>query len=349
LSPILALSGQSLRVVCIAGSPLFGVTGAREEDTLGIAAPTWLVFVGPHAGAEAPRQALPLKQTQSPATTPSDSRPPDGSAGGLDPVRAALRKELKVEGPEQEALLEYLVTGKAPEPEDAKVSAVRLGKEGVALADRGEHEEAIRRHDQALELDASNPVLWGNKARSAEALGRFEDALRFYDHARELDPNLGVTSHKARTLMRMGRLEEALTEFDRSLTADPAHAASWHNKGAALCMLNRWEEALAAFEGALRIDPHHVAAWRNKASVLTDLGRHEEAREATTRFLEEFQPGDFPGWSRKASEALRLGRPELAIECLRRASELQPNNPDGWMKLGEVLFKQRRHEEALQA
>lgn len=284
-----------------------------------------------------------------PATMSSDANPSSHSATELDAVRAALREKLNVQGPEQEALLEYLVTGKTPKDADAQVEAVRLGIQGVSLAERGEHAEAILRYDQGLQRDPTNAALWGNKARSAEALGRFEEALGYYDRAQELDPKLGVGSHKARTLMRMKRFEEALAEFDRSLAANPEHAASWHNKGTALSFLDRREEALAAFEAALRIDPHHVAAWHNKAGVLEELGRHEEALQANTRFLEEFQPTDFGGLSKKASEALRLERPDLAIECLQRAAEIQPGNPDAWMNLGGTLFKLGRYEAAMKA
>lgn len=281
-----------------------------------------------------------------------DPQAPGGSPRDLDVVRAALCKELKVEGPEQEALLEYLVTGRTPgDPgsSDSRTAAVRLGVEGVALADRGHHEEAIQRYDQALQLDPSNALLWGNKARSAEALGRFDEALQLFDRARELSPSLDVASHKGRVLMRMKRLEEALVEFDRSLAANVSQAASWHNRSVALWMLERREEALASLESALRIDPHHVPAWHNKGAILEELGRSDEARQANDRFLEEFQPHDSAGWSKKASEALRLELPEVAIECLRRAAELSPSDPVAWMNLTGTLFKLARHDEALLA
>ncbi|MFZ5818903.1 MAG: tetratricopeptide repeat protein [Chloroflexota bacterium] len=229
------------------------------------------------------------------------------------------------------------------DPSDADI----WNNKGLTLSNLGRNDESLLCYDQALELDPRSTVAWINKGGSLTNLGRNEEALRCHDRALELDPRSVVAwSNKGGSLAELGRNEEALRCYDRALELDPLYVGAWYNKGHTLANLGRSEEALPCYDRALEIDPCDARAWYNKGHTLADLGCNEEALHCYDQAL-EFDPRDASAWYNKGGSLTDLGRIEEALHCYDQALELDPRYVNAWYNKGRSLALLGRIEEAL--
>ncbi|HEX8490886.1 MAG TPA: tetratricopeptide repeat protein, partial [Chthoniobacterales bacterium] len=75
---------------------------------------------------------------------------------------------------------------------------------------QGKWEEALRLHEEAIELDPRNPILLSEGAVTYRALRRFPEAEALLDRAREVEPeNPGLLVQKAEGAAAQGNLEQA--------------------------------------------------------------------------------------------------------------------------------------------
>jgi tetratricopeptide (TPR) repeat protein len=183
---------------------------------------------------------------------------------------------------------------------------------GVLLHQRGQHENAARLLDRALELSPDFAACWSNRGLVAAALG---------------DAPFAVACH------------------ERALSIDPSFANAANNLGVALQLAGREGEALDAYRRALGLQPNFIDARTNLGATLAKLGRHEEAlavyREALAR-----DPAN-PSAHFGAGNALReLGHLDDAIQSLQRAVELAPGHFESRVNLGTTLGRRGRFVEA---
>lgn len=130
----------------------------------------------------------------------------------------------------------------------AEVSA--LLSEGVSLAAVGDHETAIEKFGEALELDNEAPFLYKQRGASYQATGQFEAAVRDYD--------------------------EAILLNDEDLNA-------YYNRGASHFALQNYAATIADYDEVIRMDPELAAAYTKRADAHEALGNvGEAARDRAT-------------------------------------------------------------------
>lgn len=150
----------------------------------------------------------------------------------------------------------------------ASPQADRLKVEGDELRRHGRLEEAARRYEAALALDA-----------------RHVDARN----------NLGVV------LLAMGDRARAAECFRAVLELEPGLAEASINLGNVLQEQGRYDEAVEAYRAALREQPDSVLAHNNLGMLYHELGRFEEAGECEGEVL-RLHPND----GTRIRQALRL-------------------------------------------
>ena len=145
------------------------------------------------------------------------------------------------------------------------------------------------------------------------------------------------------------RYDDALARFGAVLERAPFYAPAWVGRGEALLASRREAEALVAFESALGAD-----------STLTDVRRRIEVLrfrsvQASLRRAREAEAAERYGAARQAYEQAlalapdsglvyrglagverRLGELGRALDHVRRANELEPNDADGFTLQGEI-------------
>jgi len=86
--------------------------------------------------------------------------------------------------------------------------------------------------------------------------GQHEEAIREFQLALDQNPeHQGARLGIAVTYTQMNRLEEAVAEYDAIIDADPDYSAAYANRGIVLDRMGRVEEALSDYRKALELEP----------------------------------------------------------------------------------------------
>jgi len=121
--------------------------------------------------------------------------------------------------------------------------------------------------------------------------------------------------------------------------------------GHAYLMTDNYDRAIIELKRALEKDPKTKEAhyWLGLAYLSRDEDKGWDENAAEDRAEIRNNPEDFRPHYDLGNIALHLHRAEEAEKELKRASEIQPDNPDPMIALGELLISQRRLPEAEQA
>ncbi len=157
--------------------------------------------------------------------------------------------------------------------------------------------------------------------------------------------------------LTLGQPSKALASFKRSISLDSKVPSVWFNQASALLKLGRPEEAFQALDRAERLapeDPQIRKAWlsvggslASQAADLINQGQYVKAQSlllATQRPLE-----NSAYWNNLLGYAeFKLNQPKPALEHLQKALQLDPDNTDFLMDVGEFLAHYRAYHEALE-
>ena len=142
----------------------------------------------------------------------------------------------------------------------------------------GRQQEAIKQHQQALQIEPENARAHNNLGYELLQAGKIEEAIAHFEQAVRINPdyveahcNLGIA------LAQTGRIEEAVAHFKQALRTNPDYAEAYNDLGITLKREGKIEEAVAHYEQALRINPDLVTTHYNLGLALETLGRRPEA------------------------------------------------------------------------
>jgi tetratricopeptide (TPR) repeat protein len=218
---------------------------------------------------------------------------------------------------------------------------------GLALAERGQVDEAIAHYWKALEIEPDYVEAHCNLGLALAGRGQVDEAIAHYWKALEIEPdyveahcNLGIA------LARRGRVDEAIAHYRRALEINPDYAEAHNNLGNALAGHGKIDEAIAEYRKALKINPDYVDAHYNLALALAARGQVDEAIAQYRRAL-EIKP-DFAMAHNNLGFAL-AGRGDVdeAIAQYRRALEIKPGYVEAQCNLGLALAGRGQVDEAL--
>lgn len=185
----------------------------------------------------------------------------------------------------------------------------------------------------------------------------FEDCLDAYDEAEKLWEKetdmlisqgdleaakrskisvFNALSCKSYANYMMGRYDISLELIEKMLEKDPEVPESLFMKGFMLYMSQRYEEALVCLENVLIKRKEFSEAWYYKGNVLRELGNYDAAIEAFERSIEHSQP-------------LSYQFPRFTWIPLTSSSNIKMDSSEAWYCKGEILFRQNKYKEALEA
>lgn len=138
----------------------------------------------------------------------------------------------------------------------------------------------------------------------------------------------------------------AISHLQHAAQQDGSRFQVHYLLGLALRLEGRAAESLVAIEQALDLAPHDPRALVNYARTLLALDR---AAEAELRVVDAIQiaPDDADAWNVLGRARLALGRSD-AETALRRACELDPQNPYAQNNLGLVFLYRQAWDDAVQ-
>lgn len=153
-----------------------------------------------------------------------------------------------------------------------RLDAMDIYNEGVEMAERGDYPGAVRKFEQALDIEPG---------------------------ATEASFNLAVT------LQKMGRHKDALAILEDVIEERPERAEYHFAAGNSLFYIGRYDEAVDTFRRALRYDPAHLESIFSLAASLERLGRKDEAIETWEYYIEKAPEGDWTEEARRRLDGLR--------------------------------------------
>ena len=222
---------------------------------------------------------------------------------------------------------------------------------GNALLHNGNGDPARKQAEKAVELHPEN-------SRAQYLLGRvfFEQAdfQKAKEHLEAAVKDTGgdaafdVGYDLAVTYLKLKDLNRASLLFDEMMVGMGNTAQMHVYFGHAYLMTEQYDRAISEFKEALNKDPHIKEAhyFLGLTYLSRDEGNGWEENANEDRAEIQNNPDDYRPHFDLANVDLKINRPDEAEREFRRASEIQPENPDPLIALGELFAGQRRLPEA---
>ncbi|MGF6239941.1 tetratricopeptide (TPR) repeat protein [Paraburkholderia sp. GAS38] len=252
--------------------------------------------------------------------------------------------------------------GRAAEAEALLRRSVTLTAEPMALTDlgavlaaSGRVDEALKRFEQALEIEPRHVHALVRLGNTLVGMQRYEPALAAYDRALAVSPLvLDALCNRGSALRALGRYLEAIETYDRALTVDPRSYESLYNRGHVLRDLHRYAEALQSYDRAIAIRPGNVAMLSIRGRTLVDLGRPAEALASFNEAI-AIQPDFVEALYNSAVALERLGRAAEAVQRCERVLLLEPQHSrafacrgNAWLQTEQYAAALRSYDQALE-
>ena len=137
-------------------------------------------------------------------------------------------------------------------------------------------------------------------------------------------------------------VEVAQMQGDRQPTA-----TSWNNLGSVYAQKQQWLKAISCYQEALELDPKLAKIYRNLARVYNKTGEPRKAYlncyKAYTLEPEKVKAAEY---FNLAKHLLQQSETKIAIACLQRTVELQPDFKRAYLILGKLFEKAGKIEQA---
>jgi tetratricopeptide (TPR) repeat protein len=146
----------------------------------------------------------------------------------------------------------------------------------------------------------------------------------------------------------IARYQQALYYSEQATTLDPNDPFAHRNYANVLTQLGRYEEAIDQMEQAVALAPNLVNS-RFELAALYLTQDNNEAAVATYESILALQPRNVRAMVRMCAAYLKVGLFDQARGYCDDATEIDPNNAQAWQQLGELSFRRRNYEGAIEA
>jgi protein O-GlcNAc transferase len=255
-------------------------------------------------------------------------------------------------------------------------TAAHYNEQGVHLKRQGKFAEAQQAYEQALKLKPDFAEARYNLGVLWRDLGRVDLAIHCLQATVQLRPDVSVVQFElANLLATAGEFEQAIEHYEHAIELAPYDSPAMFNLANVCLQQERWIDAEVRFRqilesiracvtlgGALQ-DQHRFAeaieiygrvlsGLPEFAKVLTvlgdinkQLGRLDQARECYERALAA-DSACIEARVNLANLCLESGWVDRAIAHYRVAADLQPNDPQSFVRLGNALLRVDRVADA---
>ncbi|MEN9935437.1 MAG: hypothetical protein RLZZ387_2016 [Chloroflexota bacterium] len=216
-------------------------------------------------------------------------------------------------------------------PESNREECDSWTAQGLAHMKLGEHSDAVRCFNYAVELDRNRADCWLNLGGARLKLWQYHEALSAVDEGlrRAVSRNeFGqLYAVRAEIYTTMGKPDRALPAIDQGLSYTPNAPRLWIDKAVLLQSAGMLREAQECAERALGFDKLDPDAHRLLGDIQRDQGRHRKAAEAYAEAL-KLDPRSADSWARYGTMLLRTSGPRPAMQAFEMAIKLDPDHAE---------------------
>lgn len=200
--------------------------------------------------------------------------------------------------------------------------------------------EVVRLDPQSVEALSDLGQLLTKARMSTEAIMALETAVRLEPGSFAVQNNLG------QAYLFEGRIAAAIACFEQALTLAPELAVAHYNLGTALQLQGHNARASECYRRAIELAPDFAEAHARLGSLLYSGGDNAAAL-ACYRRAAEAQPESTIGLVSRAAVLLEERQEQAAEQCLRRAVAGEPGSAEAHSRLGDLLGRLGRFDEAI--
>jgi tetratricopeptide (TPR) repeat protein len=217
--------------------------------------------------------------------------------------------------------------------------------------------KAIQHYQEALKLDPTSGLLFEELTDLYVQTNRVRDAVTLAEDVLKQNPNnldarrmLGRVYTQMAGQNQAGKIDEqylkrAVEQYEKVTSQAPNDAESWVMLGRLYVFSNNSPEAEKAFNSALKADPDSEDALTQLALLYANLGDSKRAIEKL-KAVSEKSPNERI-FGVLAEQYRQLRDFKSAAEVLRKAQEIQPDNPKIARELAMTLMEGDDLDEAL--
>lgn len=223
---------------------------------------------------------------------------------------------------------------------------------GVVEARLGRWDPAIAALEQALILQPASRRTVIALGEILGKAGRWPAAASVYGERLAADPeDRDLRMRYIQALRDGGKANDALEEVKGLLAKDSKNAAAFNALGLVYYRMDKLALAESAFRRAIELEPkakETAAVWNNLGLVALARGRDQEAFAAFEKAT-GLDAGYREAHLNQANVYLDCGDYKRAEKEIRRAIEIDADDPDAHVALGVALRGQKRFDDARQA
>ncbi len=219
---------------------------------------------------------------------------------------------------------------------------------GNALVELGRDDEALEPLQEALRLDSKSmatrkrlaeahtnlSVLYGKRKQQKESMRHFHEAIEILPDYAPAHLSLGIC------YTEMGKYQDALKKIKEALRLDKHLAVDAHfNFGIVYSKLGDRKEAIKHYQEAIKVSPKSALPNLNLGMLYAKSGKLEEAAQALSTATRLSPKMAREGFFKLGDVLLKLKRYQQAVKPLREAVKITPNNEKVRDSLAEALYQ----------
>ncbi len=196
---------------------------------------------------------------------------------------------------------------------------------GLALANSGDTEEAIRAYREAIRYNAGHSIARANLSAALISAGRFDEAI---EECRQADPSEPNTQENwAIALQSLGKDAEAREHFAAAVDLSPRSPENRLSLALCWVRLGKPRRAIEEFRAAISLQPNDVPALNGLACILAtdpdpEIRNGKEAVDMATRAVAATRRKDTSALVTLAAAYAETGRFKEAVDTALEAQKL---------------------------
>ena len=225
-------------------------------------------------------------------------------------------------------------------------NAVAHNNRGVAFRKKHAYDRAIQELDAAIRLNAGYAHAYLNRCNAYQNKSEYDRAIADCDEAIRLAPQDAVAfNSRGNAFNDRGDDERAIRDYDRAIELDPNYSNAFNNRGVAYEDRGDYERAIADYSRAVALNSTYLNALQNRADAYVASGQPEKAIEDYGRVLQN-NPADAHALNGRCQARTASGQAEAIADCTE-AVRLQPREARYFATRGFAYLKLGRPDDAI--
>lgn len=218
---------------------------------------------------------------------------------------------------------------------------------GMIFFEKGDKDKAMNVLSQAVKVGAdfyrthlNLGVVYFDRGAMDLAIHEFRKAARLNPEDADSLFNLG------RTLATVGQVDEAVEVLNKSLKADPNQPDCRSLIGNIELVRGNFAESRKIFSQLNEEHPHNLDILCSLAEAEQNMNYYKDAEDHLLQARSEAPDSSYVYYSLALLYVNMSKRQDAALENIRTALTMEPNNPDYHLMCGDLLHKKGQSEEA---